>query len=95
MVPGSGLKGSRTFTADLAFANHPLFGTDPQPKHVRDLYIGDKDSGGIHINSGIPNHAFYVAAMTLGGHAWEKLVHVWYEALKGLPNVLLSQTQSQ
>ena len=30
------------------------------------------DNGGVHINSGIPNHAFYVTATTLGGKAWEK-----------------------
>ena len=25
----------------------------------------------MHINSGIPNHAFYLAATALGGNAWE------------------------
>jgi Zn-dependent metalloprotease len=33
-----------------------------------------------HTGSGIPNHAFYVAAMRLGGHSWEQLGAVW---LKG------------
>ena len=30
------------------------------------------DNGGVHINSGIPNHAFYLAATAIGGNAWEK-----------------------
>ena len=39
------------------------------------------DNGGVHINSGIPNHAFYLAATTLGGYAWEKAGRVWYVTL--------------
>jgi Zn-dependent metalloprotease len=38
----------------------------------------------VHINSGIPNHAFYVAATELGGKAWETLGPVWYKSLLGL-----------
>ena len=34
-----------------------------------------------HENSGIPNHAFYLAATTIGGQAWEKAEKVWYAAL--------------
>ncbi len=30
-----------------------------QPKHVSEQYFGNEDNGGVHINSGIPNHAFY------------------------------------
>ena len=26
----------------------------------------------MHINSGIPNHAFFLVATALGGNAWEK-----------------------
>lgn len=39
------------------------------------------DNGGVHINSGIPNRAFYLVAVTLGGYAWEKAGRVWYVAL--------------
>mgnify|MGYP006178682571 CR=1 FL=1 len=31
-----------------------------QPKHVNEQYSGTNDNGGVHINSGIPNHAFYL-----------------------------------
>ena len=60
---------------------------DEQPAHMdgyRDLPDdGDpaNDNGGVHINSGIPNHAFYLAATAIGGNAWETAGHVWYEAL--------------
>ena len=30
------------------------------------------DNGGVHINSGIPNHAFYLTAVALGGNAYDK-----------------------
>jgi Zn-dependent metalloprotease len=39
------------------------------------------DNGGVHINSGIPNHAFYLAATALGGYAWETVGRVWYVTL--------------
>ena len=63
------------------------FDGDEQPAHMdgyRDLPDdGDpaNDNGGVHINSGIPNHAFYLAATAIGGNAWEAAGHVWYEAL--------------
>jgi Zn-dependent metalloprotease len=39
------------------------------------------DNGGVHINSGIPNRAFYLAATGLGGYAWERAGRVWYVTL--------------
>ena len=35
----------------------------------------------MHINSGIPNHAFYLAATALGGNAWERAGQIWYDVL--------------
>jgi Zn-dependent metalloprotease len=43
--------------------------------------VTQADNGGVHINSGIPNRAFHLAAMTLGGHAWETVGPVWYDTL--------------
>jgi Zn-dependent metalloprotease len=40
------------------------------------------DNGGVHINSGIPNRAFYLAATSIGGYAWERTGRIWYEALR-------------
>ena len=39
------------------------------------------DNGGVHINSGIPNRAFYLAATAIGGHAWEAAGRIWYVTL--------------
>jgi Zn-dependent metalloprotease len=36
-----------------------------------------------HYSSGIPNFAFYKAAMALGGHSWDVAGQIWYKALTG------------
>lgn len=64
-----------------AYRDDPFLGNDPQPGHWDDRYRGDTDNGGVHINSGIPNHAFYRAAVELGGRSWETLASVWYQSL--------------
>ncbi|MFD0876603.1 M4 family metallopeptidase [Massilia pinisoli] len=50
---------------------------DDQPGTMK----GYVDGGDVHTNSGIPNHAFYLAAMKLGGHSWDKAAPIWYQAL--------------
>jgi len=50
---------------------------DDQPRDMGG-YVKDGD---VHTNSGIPNHAFYLAAMAIGGRAWEKAGQIWYRAL--------------
>jgi Zn-dependent metalloprotease len=35
----------------------------------------------VHLNSGIPNRAFYLVAHKLGGHAWKKAGQIWYDTL--------------
>ena len=50
---------------------------DDQPGTMK----GYVEGGDVHTNSGIPNHAFYLAAMKLGGHSWDKAAPVWYQAL--------------
>ncbi|TYB43512.1 M4 family metallopeptidase [Actinomadura chibensis] len=61
----------------------PRLGKDPQPGHMDHYVNTHRDNGGVHINSGIPNRAFYLAATALGGNAWEKAGRVWYETLTG------------
>jgi Zn-dependent metalloprotease len=63
------------------------FKGDPQPGHM-DQYVDlpndndpRNDNGGVHINSGIPNRAFFLAATEIGGRAWEKAGRIWYTAL--------------
>jgi Zn-dependent metalloprotease len=62
--------------------NDPVLGKDPQPAHMRNYVHTSQDNGGVHINSGIPNHAFYLIATQLGGFAWDKAGHIWYETLR-------------
>lgn len=60
--------------------NDPNLGRDPQPGHMQNYYQGQEDNGGVHINSGIPNKAFYLAATAIGGKAWEGAGQVWFKA---------------
>jgi Zn-dependent metalloprotease len=59
-----------------------VLGKDPQPAHMDNFVHTSQDNGGVHINSGIPNRAFYLAATQLGGYAWEKAGPIWYETLR-------------
>ncbi len=59
----------------------PVLGRDPQPSHMRDYVKTHGDDRGVHINCGIPNHAFYRVAVNLGGKAWETAGRIWYHAL--------------
>ncbi len=58
-----------------------------QPKHTNEQFTGPEDNGGVHINSGIPNHAFYLFAESVGK---EKAEDVWYRALN---NYLTASSQ--
>jgi len=70
----------RSMKAPGTAYNDPVLGVDPQPAHMRDYVNTYEDNGGVHINSGIPNHAFYLAATELGGSVWEKAGRIWYVA---------------
>jgi Zn-dependent metalloprotease len=65
-----------------AYDDPTLGGKDPQPGNMKDYVKTKKDNGGVHYNSGIPNHAFYLAAVEIGGNAWEKAGMIWYIALR-------------
>jgi Zn-dependent metalloprotease len=41
----------------------------------------EEDEGGVHIFSGIPNKAFYLASVGFGGYSWEKAGQVWWKAM--------------
>jgi Zn-dependent metalloprotease len=76
----------RSMKAPGTAFDNKLFGKDPQPDHMdRFVELPDTeegDNGGVHINSGIPNKAFYLVATTLGGFSWDAPGHIWYESLK-------------
>jgi Zn-dependent metalloprotease len=54
---------------------------DSQPSTMDGYVNTTSDNGGVHTNSGIPNHAFYVIATTIGGKAWEAAGQIWYDTL--------------
>ena len=60
-----------------------VLGKDPQPATMDGYVRTGRDNGGVHLNSGIPNHAFYLVAAELGGHAWERAGQIWYDVLTG------------
>jgi Zn-dependent metalloprotease len=60
----------------------PKLGKDPQPADMKHYFKGSADNYGVHINSGIPNRAFYLTAVELGGYSWDKAGKIWYVALR-------------
>jgi len=53
---------------------------DDQPPNFQDL----DPNGDPHTNSGVPNRAFYLASMGLGGYSWEGAGRIWYNAVPHL-----------
>ena len=58
-----------------------VIGKDPQVGSMDDYVDTQDDNGGVHLNSGIPNRAFYLAATAIGGNAWDGAGKIWYSAL--------------
>ena len=82
LVPAETRRGIRDLEhPGTAYRDDPVLGSDPQPAHMKQIYTGPADSGGVHINSGIPNRAFVLVAKDLGGDAWEVAGRIWYEAM--------------
>ena len=76
----------RSLKAPGTAFDNDIMGKDPQPAHMDDFAklpdTEEGDNGGVHINSGIPNRAFFLAATAIGGNAWEAPGHIWYESLR-------------
>jgi hypothetical protein len=73
----------RSMKAPGTAYDDPQLGKDPQPATMSGYVHTTDDNGGVHTNSGIPNHAFYLAAVAIGGNAWEGAGQVWYDVLTG------------
>jgi Zn-dependent metalloprotease len=71
----------RSMQAPGSAYDNSLLGADPQPAHMTSYFQGPEDHQGVHINSGIPNRAFYLVAMDKGTMEAAK---VWYHALQNL-----------
>jgi Zn-dependent metalloprotease len=85
-TPGIEADALRSLKAPGHAYDNDTFGKDPQPAHMDDYAdlpdTDEGDNGGVHINSGIPNHAFYLAAVAIGGYAWEVAGRIWYQSLR-------------
>ena len=80
-APGIRGKALRSMREPGTAYDDPRLGRDPQPATMSDYVRTTDDNGGVHVNSGIPNHAFFRLAITLGGYAWERAGLIWYDAL--------------
>jgi Zn-dependent metalloprotease len=88
-TPGNAADALRSLKAPGSAFDSPLFGgRDPQPRHMSEFVdlpdTEEGDWGGVHYNSGIPNHAFYLAATSIGGFAWERAGQIWYDTLRSV-----------
>ncbi len=82
LVPAATRRGIRDMeNPGTAFENDPYLGDDPQPAHLSKIYKGPRDRQGVHINSGIPNRAFVLAAKALKGNAWDVAGRIWYDTM--------------
>ncbi len=82
-LPGVAARGLRDLRSPGTAYDDVRLGRDPQPGHLDDYVSGPDDNGGVHINSGIPNRAFHLAAVAIGGSSWEGAGRIWYDAMVG------------
>jgi len=76
-------RGLRDMAAPGAAYDDPEIGADPQVGHMDDYVETTADNGGVHLNSGIPNKAFQLAAVAIGGTSVAGAGRIWYDALVG------------
>ncbi len=72
----------RSMKAPGTAYDNDVLGKDPQPADMQHYLRTVEDNGGVHLNSGIPNRAFYLAAVAIGGNAWEKAGQIWYDTIR-------------
>ena len=101
ILPYNGVqfKGLRSMAnPGTAYKGHPALGDDPQPGTMADYQTlpntDDGDNGGVHINSGIPNHAFWLFHQSLQdkdigphdkrGFLFEIPAQIWYNTSQSI-----------
>ena len=80
-LPGINARALRSMTEPGTAYDDPRLVKDPQVASMADYVDSTDDNGGVHIDSGIPNRAFALAALALGGHSWKRAGRLWYDAL--------------
>jgi hypothetical protein len=83
LLPGVSGAALRSMREPGTAYDDPRLGRDPQPAHMDDFVVTSSDFGGVHINSGIPNRAFVLAAEGIGGFAWEGAGRIWCDTITG------------
>ncbi len=80
-LPGVNGRALRSMIDPGTAYDDPAIGKDPQVGSMADYVDTTDDNGGVHLNSGIPNRAFALAARAIGGESWSGAGRIWYSAL--------------
>ena len=89
-TPANGTGDALRYMNDPHLAGNGGYTADDDPDHYAERYTGTADSGGVHINSGIGNKAFYLAVaggthhrsgVTVTGIGSTDAARIWYRAL--------------
>lgn len=80
--PGIDARGLRDMANPGTAYDDPALGKDPQGADMSEYVETTDDNGGVHLNSGIPNRAFQLAAVGIGGSSAENAGRIWWKALQ-------------
>lgn len=89
-TPANGTSDALRYMDNPHLAGNGGYTGDDDPDHYSERYTGSADSGGVHINSGIGNKAFYLAVaggthhlsgVTVTGMAANDAARIWYRGL--------------
>jgi Zn-dependent metalloprotease len=88
-TPANGTGDALRYMNDPHQANNSGYTADDDPDHYSERYTGSGDNGGVHINSGIANKAFYLLAQggthhrggSMTGIGADDAARIWYKAL--------------
>ena len=76
----------RSMDAPGTAYDNTVLDSDLQPDHMTGFVKTKLNRGGVHINCGIPNRAFSLAAKGDQGFSWERIGKVWMQALEESPS---------
>lgn len=88
-TPANGTGDALRYMDTPHLAGNGGFTSDDDPDHYSERYTGSADNGGVHINSGIANKAFYLVAKggshhlggTMTGIGPDDAARIWFRAL--------------
>ncbi len=89
-TPSNGTSDALRYMDNPHLAGNSGYTSNDDPDHYSERYTGSADNGGVHINSGIANHAFYLATqggthhlsgVTVSGMGADAAERIWYRAL--------------